>query len=468
MNKLTRSENPVGKCKRAICRQLSCSTLQLLSHQSCANALFARMVWPDTVVFADASLTIIVYIGLGIVAFGQLEHWNFQDTLYFLMTSCTTIGYGDMVPRTDAAKVFTAIYVPLGFIPVFRFALPYGRAICQCVQGLSDKVIPRSYRRGPAKVSEIQLDDSDLSAYLSAILGPLAVIALGTGLAWHFLYFSGADALYFASTTLATVGYGDLTPTDLPRELATGFYGVLAAGTFFACVEACYKISSNRQVKSIDLHKFADELLLQESPWDSTWVDSAPPSVKHESGDGAATADKSARVGNDSGDSGSDGTTPRYVFARKADDEEGLSEAEFIIAVLTGHGIVDVPTLVSIRKQFRSLMQTAQKAGVHVGSDGAAEPRLDAKAVFAIMLSEGKVRQRGTGQAQGEMFEVSVQEGQVASHTPGALVDLTADDGGYREWKDFAWAPRCKELRDKANEAQGGGRETARANVELV
>ena len=113
-------------------------------------------------------------------------------------------------------------------------------------------------------------------------------------------------------------------------------------------------------------------------------------------------------------------------------------------------------------------MQTAQKAGVHVGSDGAAEPRLDAKAVFAIMLSEGKVRQRGTGQAQGEMFEVSVQEGQVASHTPGALVDLTADDGGYREWKDFAWAPRCKELRDKANEAQGGGRETARANVELV
>ena len=104
-----------------------------------------------------------------------LANWSigtFKTRLYFLMTSCTTIGYGDMVPRTDAAKVFTAIYVPLGFIPVFRFALPYGRAICQCVQGLSDKVIPRSYREVQSRFQRFSSTTADLSAYLSAMLAP--------------------------------------------------------------------------------------------------------------------------------------------------------------------------------------------------------------------------------------------------------------------------------------------------------
>ena len=66
--------------------------------------------------------------------------------------------------------------------------------------------------------------------YLSALFGPLVVIAVGAALAYRFLYFSPAEAAYFAATTLATIGYGDLTPTDLPRMLATGFYGVVAAG----------------------------------------------------------------------------------------------------------------------------------------------------------------------------------------------------------------------------------------------
>lgn len=391
------------------------------------------MVWPDTVVFGDGSLIFIAYVALGIVAYGQLEHWNFQDTLYFLLTSCTTIGYGDMVPRSEMARAFTAVYVPLGFIPIFRLALPYGRAICQSVSGLLDGFVPSGLRLGPAKVTDIDRNDWDAARYLTALMGPLVVIAIGAGLSYRFLYFSPVEAVYFAATTLTTVGYGDLTPTDLPRMLATGFYGVVAAGTFFACVEQCYKIASSRQVKAIDLHKFVDEILLQESCWDSTWPD------------------RSSTAGNGATESG------QFVFARRADDK-GLSEAEFVLGVLTAHSLIDVDTLVSVRKQFRVLMQTAEKAGVRVGEEGShSEPRLDVRAVFGILQSEGKVRQRAPEQPEGEAFEVSVQEGQVASQTPGSLVDLTADDGGYGEWAEHVWGKRCKELRDKAAETRGAG-----------
>ena len=423
------------------------------------------MVWPDVVMFGDASLIAMAYFALGIVVYGQLEHWNFQDTLYFLLTSCTTIGYGDMVPRTETAKMFTAVYVPLGFIPVFKMALPYGRAICQSMQGLVDGLIPASCRRGPTMVSEIEGNDLDLGQYAAAFLGPLVVIAAGAGLAWRFLYYSPADAVYFAATTLTTVGYGDLTPHDLPREMVTGFFGVVAAGTFFACVEQCYKIASSRQVKAVDLRKFADELLLQESPWDSAWPKTAPqplpPPAGHGNGSGSGHGSGSAAA-SESTTAGA-GAAAAYQFARRADDGLGLSEAEFVIAVLTGHSVIDVAALVSIRKQFRTLMQTAEKAGVPgAGSGGGGEgvePRLDAKAIFAILLSEGKVRQRGAEQAKGGTFEVTVQEGQQASQTPGSLVDLTADDGGFGEWRDNVWALRCKELREKASAALGTAEE---------
>ena len=163
------------------------------------------MAWPDIVLISDASMLVMVYVFVAIVSYGFLEHWNFQDTLYFVFTSCTTIGYGDMVPQSDAAKLFTAFFVPLGIAPIFRSCLPYGRAAQAGMQSLVNMVIPRSWRSGPTTVGSPE-ERSDALSYLEALLGPLAVIGVGAGLAYRFLYYSVADSIYFASTTLTLVG----------------------------------------------------------------------------------------------------------------------------------------------------------------------------------------------------------------------------------------------------------------------
>jgi hypothetical protein len=43
-----------------------------------------------------------------------VEGWTVLDSLYFGVTTLTTVGYGDMGPSTDGSKIFTALYVFFG------------------------------------------------------------------------------------------------------------------------------------------------------------------------------------------------------------------------------------------------------------------------------------------------------------------------------------------------------------------
>ncbi|MCD6414554.1 MAG: two pore domain potassium channel family protein [Candidatus Diapherotrites archaeon] len=51
-----------------------------------------------------------VLLGIGTFAFSYLENWNLIDSFYFTGVTLATIGYGDLRPTTDTAKVFTVIF----------------------------------------------------------------------------------------------------------------------------------------------------------------------------------------------------------------------------------------------------------------------------------------------------------------------------------------------------------------------
>ena len=53
-------------------------------------------------------------IAIGTVAYRFLEGWSWIKCFYFSVVSLTTVGYGDLYPTTDAARLFTAFYVLLG------------------------------------------------------------------------------------------------------------------------------------------------------------------------------------------------------------------------------------------------------------------------------------------------------------------------------------------------------------------
>ena len=78
----------------------------------------------------------------GTIFYRSVEGWSWIDSLYFSATTISTVGYGDLSPKTEFGKLFTVIYISVGvgvFITVFT---QFARALLnieQDVDGESEK-----------------------------------------------------------------------------------------------------------------------------------------------------------------------------------------------------------------------------------------------------------------------------------------------------------------------------------------
>ena len=55
-----------------------------------------------------------VTLGIGMVVYHLLEGWGWIDCLYFCVVTLATVGFGDLHPTTDPAKLFTVVYILTG------------------------------------------------------------------------------------------------------------------------------------------------------------------------------------------------------------------------------------------------------------------------------------------------------------------------------------------------------------------
>mmetsp|Transcript_66956 Transcript_66956/g.176618 ORF Transcript_66956/g.176618 Transcript_66956/m.176618 type:complete len:432 (-) Transcript_66956:187-1482(-) len=61
----------------------------------------------------------LLYFGIGVPFYCSVEGWNVWKSLYFLMVTASTVGYGDLSPTTPGSQVFTVFWIFLGIIAVF-------------------------------------------------------------------------------------------------------------------------------------------------------------------------------------------------------------------------------------------------------------------------------------------------------------------------------------------------------------
>lgn len=79
-----------------------------------AGLLFGLgVVWP----IISALLVVIVALGLAV---GFLEGWSVHESVYFAFVSALTIGYGDLAPKTFAARLLA---IAIGLCGVLFVAL---------------------------------------------------------------------------------------------------------------------------------------------------------------------------------------------------------------------------------------------------------------------------------------------------------------------------------------------------------
>lgn len=70
------------------------------------------------------SLVVVAMIALVIISgtyiYHSVEGWGYLDSVYFLVITATTIGYGDVTPQTGLGKIITIFYAFIG-IGIFLY-----------------------------------------------------------------------------------------------------------------------------------------------------------------------------------------------------------------------------------------------------------------------------------------------------------------------------------------------------------
>ncbi|HEX6649199.1 MAG TPA: potassium channel family protein, partial [Pyrinomonadaceae bacterium] len=67
-------------------------------------------------------LAVLSVIVLGTVVFHLLEGWSILDSLYVTAQTVTTVGFGDLTPRTTAGRAFAAVFMMVS-VGVVLYAL---------------------------------------------------------------------------------------------------------------------------------------------------------------------------------------------------------------------------------------------------------------------------------------------------------------------------------------------------------
>ena|SRR5215204_7469124 len=69
------------------------------------------------------SLVVLVLVTLlgGTIFYSTVEGWSVVDALYFSVTTLTTVGLGDLAPKTTIGKIFTVIYIFAGLSIIIGF-----------------------------------------------------------------------------------------------------------------------------------------------------------------------------------------------------------------------------------------------------------------------------------------------------------------------------------------------------------
>ncbi|KAG7026481.1 Two-pore potassium channel 3 [Cucurbita argyrosperma subsp. argyrosperma] len=170
-------------------------------------------------IIRQAVVLLIIYLSLGVVIywinrdnFSASETHPVVDALYFCIVTMCTIGYGDITPNSPATKLFSVLFVLVGF--GFIDILLSG--MVSYVLDLQESYLLRNVKRGVQRESgksyiiDVKKGRMRIRMKVALALG-VVILCIGIGMGvMHFVEDLGwLDSFYLSVMSVTTVGYGD-------------------------------------------------------------------------------------------------------------------------------------------------------------------------------------------------------------------------------------------------------------------
>uniref|UniRef100_A0A9J8AXS7 Potassium channel, subfamily K, member 10a n=1 Tax=Cyprinus carpio carpio TaxID=630221 RepID=A0A9J8AXS7_CYPCA len=134
------------------------------------------------------------------------SHWDLGSSFFFAGTVITTIGYGNIVPRTEGGKIFCILYAIFG-IPLFGFLLAGVGDQLGTIFVKSIAKVEKMFRRKHNQISQTKIRVA--STLLFILAGCILFVTIPAFIFKHIEGWTGLEAIYFVVITLTTVGIGD-------------------------------------------------------------------------------------------------------------------------------------------------------------------------------------------------------------------------------------------------------------------
>jgi len=173
----------------------------------------------DPYIFLFSISMVLFYFFFGAFVFHLLEGWAFGDALWFFIVTTCTVGYGNFYPTTHAGKLVNCAFILIstcliGFI--FTIGLEYMVAVQSMQKTSQEEEELEEEDMSPADAQKRELLRFACFLFVWVLLGAVIFSFVED---WHFI-----DSLEFSLVTMATIGYGNLTPKSDPGKVFCCFF----------------------------------------------------------------------------------------------------------------------------------------------------------------------------------------------------------------------------------------------------
>ncbi|KAI3409415.1 uncharacterized protein J3R85_019355 [Psidium guajava] len=181
-------------------------------------------------IIRQAVLLLVMYLSLGVIiywvnrdSFSASETHPVADALYFCIVTMCTIGYGDITPNSVATKLFSIMFVLVGF----GFVDILLTGMVSHVLDLQENYMLRSVKSDGEKkdlartyIFDLKKGRMRIRMKVALALGVVVIcIGIGAGVMHFVENLDWLDSFYLSVMSVTTVGYGDRAFKSLPGRI---------------------------------------------------------------------------------------------------------------------------------------------------------------------------------------------------------------------------------------------------------